>query len=201
MVLLLIAHLFSVLSPGPAFIGSVNTAISSGFKKAILFLIGIAIGDIMVFSITMFSLSEIIFREDKVRIAFYFLSGCYVLYFAYKILKNSSKKIIIEKKITNKSFIEGSIIGISNPKAFIFASSLLASYITPTTTLQIKIFIILLLTTLGFVYMILIVHIVSIYRSKALRYESIINKVFACFLCIFAFHLLYIALQNFNLLR
>lgn len=188
-------HLFAVLSPGPTLIGLVSFAVNNGFKKTIPFLFGISVGNFIFVAISVFGLSEFIFKIKALEIGFYFFSGLYLMYFGYKTFFKST----IEKGITikpQKSFLMGFGIEISNPKSIMFTTSLVALILTAESSIFMQSFVIFWLSFVSFVYEALIIFFFVKVQDAILKRIGIFNKIFGTLLVCFGVRLAYLGLVS-----
>lgn len=188
-----ILHLFAILSPGPTLIGLTTFALNNRLKKTISFLLGISLGNLIFSSISVFGISELIFKIKILEIAFYFCSGIYLMIFGYKIFvaKSSIDGVTIN---SGKSFLMGFGIEISNPKSIFFTTSLVAIFITSESSIFIKLFCIFWLVCVSFIYEICIVLLFMKLKNIILKKIEIFNKIFGILLIIFGSRLTYLGL-------
>ena len=188
-------HLFAVLSPGPTLIGLVSFAVNNGFKKTIPFLIGISVGNLIFVVISVFGLSEFIFKIKPLEIGFYFFSGVYLMYFGYKTFLKSGIAQGIEIK-AKKSFLMGFGIEISNPKSIMFTTSLVALVLTSGSSFFLKIFIILWLSVISLFYEVLIIMAFIKLKDSILKRIGFFNKIFGTLLIFFGLRLAYLGFTS-----
>lgn len=179
-----ILHFFAVLSPGPTLIGMVTFALNNGFKKTLPFLLGIGIGNLIFSTISVFGLSELIFKVNFVEIGFYFFSGGFLMFFGYKIFFQKPLKLGV-KINPAKSFFVGFGIEISNPKSILFTTSLVAIVITPESSMLMKLFTIFWLVFISLIYEFCIIYGCLKFQNKILNNIGIFNKVFGILLIVF----------------
>jgi threonine efflux protein len=191
-----IAHLFAILSPGPAFIGMTNFSICYGFKKTVPFLLGLTVGNTILLVISFFGLSEIIFKFFILKIMFYILSGSYIFYFGIKIWNKKPPQKGIEIK-SSKAFLTGFGIEISNPKSLIFTTSLIALTIKPDTAISFQILIFFWLVFMSFFYELVIAYSFSVFKNKIQKYLPLLNKIFGVLLLFFGARLIFFGLEFF----
>jgi threonine/homoserine/homoserine lactone efflux protein len=189
-----IGHFFAVLSPGQTFLGMANMAIKSGFKASLPFVFGISVGNLIFSSIAVFGLSEIIFKNPVFSVLFYFFSGLYLAYFAFKLMveKSEGKARQINVK---KAFFTGLFIEVSNPKSVFFTASLVAIVISPESSLLMQFFVIFWLVFVSLIYEILIILLFATFRNKLMKHLKHINRFFAFFLALFGMKLIISGIQ------
>lgn len=186
-------HILAILSPGQVFVGITSIALKYGFRPALLFVLGVLFGNFIFAIISVFGLTEVIFKSFYFTLCFYTFSGLYLAFIGVKLLREKEYKIGKDEKISkSKSILLGFLTDISNPKSAFFATTLAAIVITPESSLQFKIFIIFWMTFVSFFYEALIAFIISVYREKILKYIKQLNRFFGVIMIIFSARLLFL---------
>ena len=193
-----IAHILAVLSPGPVFIGLTNLALESGFKKAVLFALGIALGNIIFSLIAIFGLSKFIFEVKEVTIGFYLFGGVFLIIFGIKLFFKKKRDSSALKIDSTKTFFTGLLIELSNPKSLFFTVNLIALFVKPESSPTLKAFTVFWLVVVSFLYEIMIAWLFSIHREKVLKWLLLLNKIFSFLLIGFGIRLIFFGMQTFN---
>lgn len=182
-----IVHFLGTVSPGQDFIGITRFTLKNGIKKANRYAAGIASGQAIYIVLSIFGLMQILFKIDFINKAFLFLSGLYLLYLGFIIIK--AKKVNIknkeEEKRNIKPFRSGFMITISNPKAPIFYASILANFIDKSSTYTFLILLTIYLILATFIIFYGVALMFNLFREKITRYTYCIEKLFA--LCLWYF--------------
>ena len=119
----------TTFTPGPNNIMSMSNAVRFGIKKSFPFCIGafVSVSVIMlmsaVFSSTLFN------YIPKVRIYMLAAGASYMLYLAWKIFKSGSE--IKQNENSNASFLSGMLFQFVNPKLYIYAITVMSTYVIP----------------------------------------------------------------------
>ena len=120
-----IALLVALVSPGPAMLVIIQTSLSAGRRAGIA--AGCGLG-LMAATWTMLALLglEVIFQIFP---WFYttarFIGGIYLIYIAWKMWLGSRDEIKIKTKVVRRSFRQGIMINMLNPKSVLFAAAVL----------------------------------------------------------------------------
>ena len=146
-IVIAIAHVLAVISPGPDFIVVLKQCNAKGRKSAFLTSIGIASGILIhVFYCIVgigYLISETPFLFDLIKV----LGAAYLFYIGFMSIYNSYNKkqnFIIKESPPNRinmdSFFLGFITNVFNPKATLFFLAVFSLLIEKTTPLPLKIF-------------------------------------------------------------
>ncbi|MEQ9898418.1 LysE family translocator [Pectobacterium punjabense] len=120
------------LSPGPAVTLLINEGISNGFKKTLLFMIGFRLGEVMLItaSLVITYVGAKAFSEYVYLIKL--VGGAYLVFLGCRIILNKRRVSSTNKKDDNRFFvslIKSMVTTLSNPKAIIFFSTFIPSFI------------------------------------------------------------------------
>ncbi|MWV61852.1 LysE family transporter [Helicobacter saguini] len=147
--LFLVAFVGAV-TPGPDILLVINSTLKSGVLAGLKALAGIATGWLIFLSVIYFGLS-FIFSGEIMQVILSLVGGAYLLYISILLAKSKQEKVIesvtldsmqnldskktIESSILNSKninnpnfYIRGFIVNISNPKAILFFSVIIAPY-------------------------------------------------------------------------
>ena len=122
-----------VISPGPGVFAIISHALATGIYNAIFIGFAMMITDIFYLLLACYGLSEIAQRWDFVFSAVRILGTAYLIYLGCRMflikaeVQNGYEKI--EKKKRKKIFLQGLLIGFSNPKAILFYLAFLPNFI------------------------------------------------------------------------
>ena len=145
--IIVVVHLFAVISPGPDFIIVIKQSLKKGRKSAILTSIGIATGILVHVLYSLVGVSYLIKSNLFLFNILKFTGALYLGYIGFKsfyqknnfIKENDKSSNISENKISN-SFFLGFITNVLNPKATLFFLSLFTVIIDINTSIFVKIF-------------------------------------------------------------
>lgn len=184
-------HFFGIISPGQDFIGISRYVLQKSLKPAIFFALGIAIGQSLIILLSITGVAEIVLRYSFVKIPFYLISGIYLIYLAFLLLK-SGKIEIKNGEVSKQSPIKlGFFITITNPKAPIFYSVVLASLISKTAQISYLIALWAYLSIATFVLFALVAVVFDKFREKIVKYMFYIEKLFGICLFYLGFKLIF----------
>ncbi len=117
-------------TPGPNNITSASIGVNRGFKKALIFIIGVLIGVISVMTFGGYLIS-LLSEDYKEYISYLKYPGAiYIIYLSYSILKSRSSDIQY-KKIKELNTIDGVILQLFNPKLITYSILIYTTYLLP----------------------------------------------------------------------
>jgi len=141
-----VAHIFAVLSPGPDIAIILRQSISYGRKKAIFTALGIASGILVHLSYILLGFGLVISKSVVIYTTLKYLAAIYLIYLGIMILKSNTYKYgdLEEKKenlISNfKAYQIGVFTNLLNPKAGLYFISLFTILVDTNTPFKIQIF-------------------------------------------------------------
>jgi threonine/homoserine/homoserine lactone efflux protein len=115
-------------TPGPSNIMSMNKAKNAGFKKSIIFNLGIFTGASIVMLLCLIFSTILYTIIPKIQLPMKILGSAYMVYLIIRILVPSKE---YEIKNNNGSFIIGALLPLINPKIIISGITVMSSYILP----------------------------------------------------------------------
>jgi len=131
-----LALIVAMLSPGPAFLLSIQTTLSSGRSAGISLGCGLALmasiwtGSALLGLETVFYLFPWAYSLIKV------IGALYLIYIALQMWRGSKKKLTEKNKKQNSySFRQGILVNVLNPKSVLFAASVLVLIFPPNMSL------------------------------------------------------------------
>jgi len=138
-----LALLAAIASPGPAFLVSVRTSIVRGRFAGML--TGIGLG----FMSSMWTLAALLGLNGVFQLFPWAYTGAkligagYLFYIAWNTWKNASLPLSNEANPTNRYFLDGVLLNLSNPKSVLFAAAVLIVIFPPYLSLYEKAFIVM----------------------------------------------------------
>lgn len=118
------AFTLGILSPGPNILNVIATSMSHGRKAGVSLALGVAFGTFSWASLTAIGLSALLVQYAYALQLIKIIGGLYLLWLAYKAIKNSFSKDDPAATTTNKAtksnlkyFAQGYIVQMTNPKA------------------------------------------------------------------------------------
>ena len=163
--------LVAIISPGPAVLLSVTNSLTHGFTKSVFSSLGNIIGIFVVSSAAALGLGAVLQTSILLFTALKIFGAIYLIYLGISQWK--SKHNIFEKPIETsksnqgirKSFVQGFLVAISNPKAILFFTALFPQFIDLSKHIFVQ-FIILTATFMFFSFTILLIYALSAYSAK-----------------------------------
>lgn len=130
---LAVAVFLLAASPGPGVFAILARAVSTGFKPALLMIIGLVTGDIIYLACAVFGLSLVAQVMGELFIIVKLIGGAYLFWLGIKIWRSGEAEIknaTQEKKITCMGhYLSGLFITLSNPKVILFYCGFLPAFI------------------------------------------------------------------------
>jgi RhtB (resistance to homoserine/threonine) family protein len=146
--LLAIAHMFAVASPGADFAVVIKNSLRSGKTVGVATALGIGLGILVHMIYTLFGVAVILAQSEWLFSLVKYLGAGYLLWLAFKSFQ-SRKKTDVEKEAllkqasqTNDNLIsaikQGFVVNVLNPKVTLFFVALFANIVSPETPLIIQ---------------------------------------------------------------
>ena len=191
----IIASFLVVVVPGPTVSLIIANSLKSGMRAGILNVVGTQLGLIVLILLLALGFKAISpFLEDVISIvrvigAIYLMTLGY-LSFTLKSLSDSSKKI---KKFDKKFILQGLIVILSNPKAFLFLGAFIPQFIDINQPVGIQIiFFGMLFMIVGAIFDGMYAVVFGKFREIIInKYINILNKLGGCLLFFVGFLLLF----------
>jgi len=163
--------LVAIISPGPAVLLSVTNSLTHGFRISIFSSLGNIMGIFVVSSTAALGLGAILQTSILLFTILKILGAIYLIYLG--ISQWRSRHNIFEKSIETskhnqgigKSFFQGFLVAISNPKAILFFTALFPQFIDLSKHIFVQ-FIILTTTFMFFSFTILVIYAISAHSAK-----------------------------------
>jgi len=115
-------------SPGPATISLAASGVSVGYKKTFPYLCGLTTGFGINLITAIVGIGYIFANYPTIANIFKVISFAYILYIAYKIMRSAT--IVVEKKGKRLSYLDGVLLNLTNPKAYIAAIAVISQFTT-----------------------------------------------------------------------
>ncbi|MDR3342875.1 MAG: LysE family transporter [Treponema sp.] len=167
-------------TPGPNNIMSMNNAKNVGFKKGILFNLGIFTGFSVVMILCLIFSTVLYTVIPKIQLPMKILGATYMVYLIIKTIVPAKDH---EIKTNNGTFIIGALLQLINPKIIIYGITAMSSYILPYyKEIPILIAFAFLLSFVGFTGSICWALFGSLFSIVFNRHGKILNIVMAILL-------------------
>jgi len=125
------------VTPGPGVLATVGRSLSSGFKPAAFFILGILFGDLFFLSFAILGLGVVATAMGKFFVIIKILSGVYLVFLGGKLLLNPPEKVNVvaqqSEGLTFKNTLAGFGLTLSNPKTILFYISFLPTFMNVTS--------------------------------------------------------------------
>ncbi len=118
----------AALTPGPDNMLTMQISLTYGLRKGLETFSGIFTGNLIMISVLLIgfaSLGKNIYFQVFVSL----FGGSYLIYISYQIFKNRKREIKARSPSVKSFYLKGLYVNLSNPKAIIFFSAILAPFI------------------------------------------------------------------------
>ncbi len=156
----------AALTPGPDIILIIQTTLNHSLKKGLETFGGIFTGNLVMISVLLVgfaSLGKNIYFQAFVSL----FGGGYLMYVSYEIFKNRKSEVKARSPKVRSFYLKGLYVNLSNPKAIIFFSAILAPFLGKGS---------LLLNLLSLISGIVFAFLLAIFVSNVLRENLITEK-------------------------
>lgn len=189
---LFIISFIGAITPGPDILLVINNTLKYGIFSGLVALSGIATGWLVFLSIIYFGLAYI-FSTPLAQFCLSLFGGFYLFYIAFLLVKSKQEKVI-ESNLDSKDssnifgfYIRGFMVNISNPKAILFFSVIIAPYMQSGDILSSLVVLFLSLSS-GFLSVIIICAFFRKFINDRIFFiiDKICSVIFAVFgICLF----------------
>jgi len=118
----------AALTPGPDILLTLQTTLTNGLKSGLKVFSGIFSGNVIMISVLLVgfaSLGRNIYFQAFISL----FGGVYLLYVSYEIYKNRKDQVKSRSPKVKSFYVKGLYVNLSNPKAIIFFSAILAPFL------------------------------------------------------------------------
>lgn len=163
--------LVAIISPGPAVLLSVTNSLTHGFTKSVFSSLGNITGIFVVSGAAALGLGAVLQASTLLFTILKSFGAVYLIYLGIRQWR--SKHNIFEKSIESsknnqgkyKSFVQGILVAMSNPKAILFFTAFFPQFIDLSKPVMIQ-FIILTTTFMFFSFLVLVIYALSAHSAK-----------------------------------
>lgn len=143
-----------VLTPGPGVFAIIAKSLNSGVLSAFSIALGMIIFDLFYLILACYGLSKIAKSGALLFLSIRLIGSIYLIYLGWKMftivthLTKNQSDFSNKKKIINfsQTFLQGALIGVSNPKVILFYLAFLPNFVDLNNLTTIKLIIIIFLT-------------------------------------------------------
>lgn len=148
-------------TPGPDFLLVVKVSLNHGKKSGIFTSLGITIGLIVHCTIAIAGLAFLFNSSEPIGETIKYAGSIYLAYLSFRLFYSTKKRSSLgsfEKNQTPKSlsngraFLQGFLTNLLNPKVVIFISAMLSGFISPESSLHVKLAYATIIIVQGFVF-------------------------------------------------
>ena len=142
--ILTIAHVFAVASPGADFAVVLKNTLRSGKLAGIFTAIGVGFGISIHLAYTLFGIAIILSQSDVLFTSIKIIGAIYLLWMAWGAFQSRAKKSTDTKQFTHleltlkQAFTQGFITNVFNPKVTIFFLVLFTTIVSPDTPIFVQ---------------------------------------------------------------
>ncbi len=136
--LFVIADLMFCLTPGPATMVTVNHALphgpAGGMRGALGPLVGVNVGNFIWYALTAFGLIALINAVPTAYAVLRWIGVAYLAWMAFQMLRGGTSALARQSAKSasfGKGFVNGLVVHMSNPKALLFYTAFIPSFIDP----------------------------------------------------------------------
>ena len=136
LVAFIVAAVIVVVIPGPSVLFVVSRALASGRRVAVLSVLGNAVGEYVQVVAVAFGIGAIAERSVAVFTVMKLAGGLYLIYLGIKTFRErrsmpSALEALARPTSDRRSFRQGALVGVSNPKTVVFMAAILPQFVTP----------------------------------------------------------------------
>lgn len=192
--LVALAHMVALLSPGADFIFLASSAINHKPKTALGASVGIALSNGFYIVLALFGYATFISSSQFLMGAIRLIGGVYLIYLGFVVAKQKKTNVHVKKDCANSTFTKeltkGFLLSILNPKISLFYLSLFTLVISPKTPFYIQAYYGVYMVLIVLVWDSFLVYVINKNGQKVLNYLNI-NKFFGLLLFVMGSVLLY----------
>ena len=126
--------LVAVFSPGPAVLLAVTHSVQFGVRRAVFPILGNITGLAILVGLTAYGLGSVLESSSQWFLGLRIAGGLYLIYLGVKLLRAKSLDLSDAQALTvqpsrRKSYLQGVMVALSNPKAILFIGALFPQFI------------------------------------------------------------------------
>ena len=188
-----LALVVALISPGPAFVLSIQTTLSSGRKSGVYLGIGLGLMAAVWTALALLGLEAVFLVFPWVYGLVKTIGALYLLYIAVTMWKKSAQSLIVSSnQYIAKSFVRGVLVNALNPKSVLFAAAVLVIVFPPNMPFKEGTFVVLnhFLVEVVFYSMLACVMSRRTIREKYISLKMYLDRISSVVLGGFGFSLL-----------
>ena len=139
------------VTPGPSVLMTVSTSVNRGFRQAVLAALGSTSAIVGIMLLSAAGLGAVLLASDLLFSMLKWAGAAYLAYLGFGTLFSTGNSLIFERQQSapRRSFVQGFLVGASNPKALAFFTALFPQFIDPSRP-QVPQFLVLCSTFVAF---------------------------------------------------
>jgi len=195
----LLIVIITVASPGPGVVLTLSNAIRYGIKPTMAAVFGIALGILIIASVSATSLGLLLATSAFAFMVIKFIGAAYLVYLGIKLWRSPAIKLEVNKgnvkdqaPLYGKRFKEGLLVSLLNPKPIFFFMSLFPQFIDPQQSYIFQ----FTLLTLTFCSVVIVIHTFYAFGANAIKSwllsskgSKVVNRVGGSVFILFGFGL------------
>ncbi|MDC7125461.1 MAG: LysE family translocator [Spirochaetales bacterium] len=190
----LLAVAIIVIVPGPNIILIMNNSIKHGFSKGILTILGIKVGMILLFAISLSGIATILLYFSSIFLIIKWLGVLYLIYLGISQIIGSFKESRESNDVTfeQKYFLKGVLISVTNPKGLIFAGAFFPQFINTDSPLMVQ----SIILSGGFIIVSMVIELLYAFFSSQLsnflkksEFQKMLDRISGVIFILFGFGL------------
>lgn len=163
------AVLVLTVTPGPSVLMCVSTSVNLGARKALTASIGSTTAIVSIMALSALGLGTALAASETLFTAVKWLGAAYLAYLGITSLFSSASEIAVSGSVESSTgrrlFVQGFLVGASNPKALLFFDALFPQFIVPSAP-QVPQFLVLGFTFIFCELFWLTVYALSAFKAK-----------------------------------
>ena len=180
----------TIASPGPGVILTISNSIQKGILRSLLGIVGIAVGMLVISTISATSIGIIIAESSLAFIVLKSVGAMYLIYMGVTMWKSKVFLPSTDRKEQSgiSCFLDAFLLTLLNPKPILFFVAIFPQFIGAGSNHAIELFIL----TVTFSFLVIVIHIVYAFLASRARFvlsestrKSVFNKMsgslFVCF--------------------
>jgi threonine/homoserine/homoserine lactone efflux protein len=172
------------LTPGPAVIYVISTALGRGSRAGLAASLGIVAGNTLYFILSALGVAAVILASNAVFTVLKWIGAAYLVYVGVRMLFARREPVALRPQPVAHSFARGFAVQAANPKALAFFVALLPQFIDPTASVALQVLI------LGLASQFIEIAVLALYvwltgRAQRIvggRFGTIVERVAGAFL-------------------
>jgi threonine/homoserine/homoserine lactone efflux protein len=185
-------HLAAAISPGPAFVVSVQTAARDGFRVATGLALGFGLGAVLWATAAMAGLAVLFRLVPELFLILKVAGGCFLIWIAIQMWRHADEPLTLPSEDKSPRSLSRAVwFGLftfaSNPKAAVFFGAVFVGLVPATTPLPVLAALLMFIFVNEFLWYVIVARLFSAPRVRAayIRLKAPVDRVFGTFIAVF----------------